>query len=235
MTAVEQQDPPRRTRMPAAERRESILAAATAAFAGSGYQAAKVADIAALVGVSEPVVFQNFGSKPALFAAVLERAAGEAGDSLAHAAAGFGSAGALLTHVLAHAHGDHGPAARASGPAGHHDQQAVRGGLFAVAVALAADPAAPELRGPVLRTLAGHLADIVRRGQADGSVRADIDPEPAAWLLVSLLAAAPLRRAGLPAGLEPAVTELAGRLLSPGRCGPGGHSPGNVNAPGPAA
>ena len=47
MTAVEQQDPPRRTRMPAAERRESILAAATAVFAESGYQAAKVADIAA--------------------------------------------------------------------------------------------------------------------------------------------------------------------------------------------
>jgi AcrR family transcriptional regulator len=179
------------------------------------------------------VVFQNFGSKPALFTAVLERAAEEAGASLAHAAAGFGSAGALLAHVLGHAPGDHGQAAQAAqaaSPAGHRDQQAVRGGLFAVAVALAADPAAPELRGPVLRTLAGHLADIVRRGQQDGSVRADIEPEPAGWLLVSLLAAAPLRRAGLPAGLEPAVTELAGRLLSSG-----GHRPGSVNAPGPAA
>jgi AcrR family transcriptional regulator len=215
MWAVEHQGPPRRKRLPAAERRESILDAAAAVFAEAGYQAAKVSDIAARVGVSEPVVFQNFGSKPALFSAVLEHAAGQASASMENAAARFGSAGGLLAHVISHA-GGHGPATKSSAQASQHDPEAIRGGLFAAAVTLAADPAAPEMRGPVLRALAGHLAEIVRRGQQDGSVRADIGAEPAAWLLISLLAAGPLRSAAMPGDLEPAVAQLAGRLISDG-------------------
>lgn len=191
--------------MPAAQRRESILTAAATVFAGAGYSAAKMSDIAELVGVSEPVVFQNFGSKPALFAAVLDRAAEQARASLADAVARFGSAGGLLAHVLGHV--------AAGQPAGHGAHPAPPGALFAVAVALAADPAAPRVPGGALRALAGHLADIVRRGQRDGSVRADVDPEPAAWLLVCVLAAGPLRAAAMPARLEPAVAELAARLL----------------------
>jgi AcrR family transcriptional regulator len=214
MTAVEHQDPPRRKRLPAAERRESILAAAAAVFAETGYHAAKVSDIAARVGVSEPVVFQNFGSKPALFTAVLERAAGQARASLEHAAVRFGSAGGLLAHVLGHAAGGHPAAARGGPAAGQHDPGAATGALFAAAAVMAADPAAAGLREPVLRALAGHLADIVRRGQQDGSVRTDVDPEPAAWLLVSVLAAGPLRAQAMPAGYEPAVAELTARLLS---------------------
>ena len=215
MTAVEQQDPPRRTRMPAAQRRESILAAAAVVFGTAGYRAAKVSDIAARVGVSEPVVFQNFGSKPALFAAVLERAAGQARVSVEDAATRFGSAGKLLAHVLGHAAPGHVPGVQAGTAAELHDPEAMPGVLFATAVVLAADPAVPEMRAPVLRALARHLADIVRRGQQDGSVRADIDPEPAAWLLVSVLAARPLCGGAMPAGLEPAIAGLAARLLSP--------------------
>src|ERR1700753_1315083 len=105
MTAVKQHDPPRRTRMPAAQRRESILDAAAGVFAESGYHAAKVADIAARVGVSEPVVFQNFGSKSALFTAVLERTAAQARESVQDAAAGSGPAGGLLAQVIGHATG----------------------------------------------------------------------------------------------------------------------------------
>jgi AcrR family transcriptional regulator len=223
MTAVEQQEPPRRTRMPAAERRESILAAAAGVFAEAGYHAARVADIAARVGVSEPVVFQNFGSKPALFAAVLDRTAEQARVSVDDAAASYGSAAGLLTHVIAHAAGEWRPGGQAGTAGGHHQEAAAAGhgpetapgALFAAAVALAADPAAPQERGPVLRTLAGHVADIVRRGQQDGSVRGDIDPESAAWLLVSLLAASPLTGAAMPAERKPAIAELTGRLLSP--------------------
>ena len=51
-------------------------------FAQTGYRAAKVSDVAARIGVSEPVIFQNFGSKAALFAAVVERAAAEVKASL---------------------------------------------------------------------------------------------------------------------------------------------------------
>ena len=79
---------PRRIRLPAAERRETILRAAAEVFAAAGYRAAKVSDVAQRVGVTEPVIFQNFGSKAGLFAAVVERAAAEARASLDDLAAG---------------------------------------------------------------------------------------------------------------------------------------------------
>src|ERR1700722_7544356 len=91
----------RRSRLPAAERRGTILRAAAEMFAESGYRAAKVSDVAARVGVSEPVIFQNFGSKSALFAAVIGRAAAQARDSLDELAAGPWPASGLLAHVLA--------------------------------------------------------------------------------------------------------------------------------------
>ena len=69
--------PVRRTRLNAEQRRESIVKAAVEVFAATGYRAGKVSDVAARVGVTEPVIFQNFGSKAALFAAVLDRVAGD--------------------------------------------------------------------------------------------------------------------------------------------------------------
>jgi AcrR family transcriptional regulator len=122
---------PRRRRLPAAERRETILRAASAVFAESGYRAAKVSDVAARVGVTEPVIFQNFGSKAALFAAVIERAAAEVraaldalpvtGDPVTgDPVAGDPVAGDPVTGLLAHvlASGAHGPAAHHQ-PPGH--------------------------------------------------------------------------------------------------------------------
>jgi AcrR family transcriptional regulator len=227
MATVEEYSPPRRTRLPAAQRRETILRAAAEVFGESGYRAARMSDIAARVGVTEPVVFQNFGSKPALFAAALEHAAGQARASLEDAAAqsgAAGSAGRLLAHVLgqlspgqAGRPGQPGePGEPGGGPDGHdgHDGSGTGpGALFADAIALAADPALAEVSGQVLRTLAWHLADLVRRGQQDGSVRAGLAPEPAAWLLISVLAGRPLRQAAMPAGLEPQVADLAAGML----------------------
>jgi AcrR family transcriptional regulator len=195
---------PRRARLPAAERRETILRAAAEVFAASGYRAAKVADVAARIGVTEPVIFQNFGSKAALFAAVIERAAAQAGASLDELAAAGWPASGLLAHVLG------GPAA-SPGPGGGH-----AGALFADAAALAAEPGPAGLAPDAVRAVAAHLAGLVRHAQARGGVRADADPEAAAWLLLSVLAARRMRAAAMPGGLEPAVTDLALRALEPG-------------------
>ena len=65
---------PGRTRVAAVERRETILRAAAEVFAEVGYRAGKASDIAVRVSVTEPVILQNFGSKAALFAAVIEHA-----------------------------------------------------------------------------------------------------------------------------------------------------------------
>src|SRR5262245_59836548 len=69
--------PPRR-RLAAAARRTSILDAAIPDFASLGYEQTRVSDVAARVGVTEPVIFQNFGTKAELFAAALDRVSEEA-------------------------------------------------------------------------------------------------------------------------------------------------------------
>jgi AcrR family transcriptional regulator len=179
--------PVRRTRLTAEKRRESILSAATHVFADAGYRTAKVSDIAAMVGVTEPVIFQNFGSKAALYAAVLDRVAGQVRAELQDLAQQHGSASDLLAHVLSPD-----PARRPHGPTAHP------GVVFADAASLAADPALGEPARHVARALADHLADLLRQGQVDGTIRAGADPEAAAWLLLSVVSSRPLRTAAMP-------------------------------------
>jgi AcrR family transcriptional regulator len=179
------------------------------AFAAAGYRAAKVSDVATRIGVSEPVIFQNFGSKEALYAAVLDRAGQRIMGELQAQADQHGSAAEVLAHVLS--------PSRASGRQGSGSH----GMLFGDAATLLSDPGLTESAKSAARSLAGHLADLVRRGQADGSIRADADPEAAAWMLLSVLSARSWRAAVMPGPrrLEGDVADLALQALVP----PGEH------------
>ncbi|GIU86806.1 MAG: hypothetical protein KatS3mg009_1321 [Acidimicrobiia bacterium] len=53
-------------------RRAAILAAAARVFAGSGYAATAVDDVAAAAGITKLIVYRHFESKEALYRAVLE-------------------------------------------------------------------------------------------------------------------------------------------------------------------
>jgi len=64
--------PARRLRR--AERREQILAAATQAFARTGFAATSLDDIAAEAGISRVILYRHFESKTDLYRAVLDRA-----------------------------------------------------------------------------------------------------------------------------------------------------------------
>jgi AcrR family transcriptional regulator len=239
-------NPSKRTRLSAAERRETILRAATEVFAEAGYRAGKVSDVAARVGVTEPVIFQNFGSKAALFAAVLERAAADIRASLDAPAPStpapstpadtHASASALLAHVLTHPDPTHPAAAHPTPAAAHPDPAdpaaahagAAYGVLFADAITLTSEPELTEPARQAFRAVAAHLADLIRRAQADTGVPqatdpAVTDPQAAAWLLLSVLSARRLRAAAMPPALEPAVTALALRALAPP--GPVQHHP----------
>jgi AcrR family transcriptional regulator len=202
----------RRTRLPAAERRETILRAATEVFAQAGYRAAKVSDVAARTGVTEPVIFQNFGSKAALFAAVLERAAAEIRAALDDLAGGHRPASGLLAHILTQTLPRE-PGQSAAGPHAPHPAAAY-GVLFADAAALAAEPSLAGQARSAFRAIATHIADLIQHAQDAGDISGDTDPQAAAWLLLSVLSAGPLRAAAMPAGLEPAVTGLALRALT---------------------
>ena len=62
-----------RTRVPAAERREALIAAAVHEFAHGGLHGTPVDRIARRVGVAQPYVFSLFASKLELFLAAVER------------------------------------------------------------------------------------------------------------------------------------------------------------------
>ncbi|MBY8338978.1 TetR/AcrR family transcriptional regulator [Streptomyces spinosirectus] len=194
-----------RTRLPAAERRASILAAATEVFSETGYQRGKVSDIAKKVGVTEPVVFQNFGSKSALYRAALDHVTDGVSELLNQAADAGRPVPEVLAAFLDPAHMD-----RFHQPGSH-------GFLFADATALAHDPQLGEALREIHRHFADTLAQLIRRGQSAGDVRDDVDPLTAAWWLVSLLAGRSFRAAVVPErdAVEAELTTMALRSLLP--------------------
>jgi AcrR family transcriptional regulator len=64
---------PERRRLPTAERRETILRAAGPAFARDGYAGTRLEDVAAAAGVTKPILYRHFGSKKALYVALLDK------------------------------------------------------------------------------------------------------------------------------------------------------------------
>ena len=66
------------TRLPAAERREQLLAVALAVFADKGFHGASMNDVADAAGVTKPVLYQHFESKRELYLALID----EAGERL---------------------------------------------------------------------------------------------------------------------------------------------------------
>ncbi|GAA1059724.1 TetR/AcrR family transcriptional regulator [Agromyces bracchium] len=64
---------PRAERIPAEERREQILAAATTVFGELGYAGATTDRVARAAGISQPYVVRLFGTKEQLFLETLDR------------------------------------------------------------------------------------------------------------------------------------------------------------------
>jgi AcrR family transcriptional regulator len=78
-----------RRRVPAAERREELIAAAVHEFAHGGLHGTAVDRIARRVGVAQPYVFSLFPTKRELFLAALERSFQRVADTFRAAAADY--------------------------------------------------------------------------------------------------------------------------------------------------
>jgi AcrR family transcriptional regulator len=172
-----------RARLNSAERQESILAAAIEVFSEYGYRRGRVSEVAARLGVSEPVVFQNFGSKSALYAAVLERAVAAVRGALVEQA----DQGTPVPELLA-AFLDPGHMERFHAPGS-------LGFLFSDATSLTAEPGVEHAARAALRQLADAFAELIRHGQREGGVRADLDPLAGSWWLMSIVSARTFRAA----------------------------------------
>ena len=174
--------PERRRRLDAATRRATILAAAIPLFATAGYEQTRMSEVAALVGVTEPVIFQNFGTKAELFAAALESVAEQATAHLRELAAEHTRVDDWLRHLLAHEHVD------------HLHTAPMFGVLFEDAHRLQFEPGVSAALERSTARVADAIADLLQRGQLEGSIRTDVPPLTLAWLVVSLIQARQFRR-----------------------------------------
>jgi AcrR family transcriptional regulator len=89
-------------RLPRAQRREQILAAATEAFARTGFAATSLDDIAAEAGITRVILYRHFDSKTDLYQAVLDRMCARLDAHVAEPVGGFTDAsidGLLATAV----------------------------------------------------------------------------------------------------------------------------------------
>lgn len=78
----------KQARLPRAERRAQLLAAAHTVFAERGYHAAAMDDIAEAASVSKPVLYQHFPGKRELYLALLDSELTELQDRLTDAVRG---------------------------------------------------------------------------------------------------------------------------------------------------
>jgi AcrR family transcriptional regulator len=86
-------------RLPRAQRREQILAAATTAFARTGFAATSLDDIAAEAGVTRVILYRHFESKTDLYQAALDRFCGVLSTHVSEQVGGF--TGASIDGLMA--------------------------------------------------------------------------------------------------------------------------------------
>ena len=83
--------------IPRAQREQQILDVAAREFGRAGYAHASLVDIAALAGISKPLIYTYFGSKEGLYLACLHRAGDSLVESVAAAQVGDPRSRALAT------------------------------------------------------------------------------------------------------------------------------------------
>lgn len=92
---------PSRKRPTRTEREQQILIVAERVFAERGYQGVSMDDIAQLVGLSKPMLYEYFGSKDGLLLACLERAKRELLEATTTAAAAASEPKQLMHNCFA--------------------------------------------------------------------------------------------------------------------------------------
>ncbi len=63
----------KKQRLSAAERRSQLLEVARKVFAARGYEATSLDDVAKKAGVSKPILYEHFGAKEGLYAAIVAK------------------------------------------------------------------------------------------------------------------------------------------------------------------
>ncbi|MFW6078977.1 MAG: TetR family transcriptional regulator [Gemmatimonadota bacterium] len=158
-------------------RRAQILEAAARCFAREGFHGATMGHIASEAGLSAGALYRYFEDRADLIRALAE----ESGRRLREAIAsrlGAGDSPVEALEGLVRAHVE-----RLTGAVGRESAR-LTARLWAEALHT------PELRRELAasyRTVRSELAELLRRGQRDGTVRADLEAEAVATVLIALI------------------------------------------------
>ncbi len=158
--------------MPAGERENVLIQKAIEVLANSNYRSATTAKIASEAGVSEPVIYQHFGSKKDLFLAVLDRIRSDILDGWSRATVDVSNPKTALRILGAY----------------HYnfikENKAAEKILFQAISEVDDDEIRVSLRDH-FAAFAGFMSEIVRKGQEAGTIDPDIDDIMAGWIILS--------------------------------------------------
>ncbi len=153
--------------MPADDKSRRILDAAVRVFASHGYDAARVSDIAREAGVAYGLVYHYYASKEAVLEAVFREAWGRMLAAVALAEETGADAAEQLELVV-----------KIVLRAWRDDPDLVR----LLVREVTRNPYIHDELDEIGEAFA-NLERMVRRGQADGTFRAELDPKLASWML----------------------------------------------------
>jgi AcrR family transcriptional regulator len=161
------------TRMAAADRRQHLVETAIRLFIEGSYHGTTTAEIARAAGVSEPILYRHFASKRDLYLAGLEHVWAKTRDGWER----------LL---------DESPDACAAVEAigkGHVSVRSPKLQLAELWVQALSDASEdPQLKRHLrrhMREVHDFVAGLIRRGQEQGAIAAERDPDSEAWLMLA--------------------------------------------------
>jgi AcrR family transcriptional regulator len=160
-------------RLPAAERRQALVETAVRVFAEGSYRGTTTSEIARAAGVSEPILYRHFASKRDLYLAALDHVWAQARAAWEGALAEAPDVRAALDIV-------------GSGHFAVRDCKHQLSELWVQALSEASED--PELRNHLrrhMREVHDFFAALIRRGQEEGVLHADRDPEAEAWAFMA--------------------------------------------------
>lgn len=157
---------------------DTVLDAAMEVFWSHGYEATSLSDLLSAMGLSKSSFYQAFGGKKELFLRCVERYRERIGRLLRETFAGSSSALAFIEKVLLSSVNE------------SRQPMALRRGCLLMNTATEFAQKDSEVAFQVARGFEGLraiLTEAVQRGQSEGDIAPDLDPDKAASYLISSL------------------------------------------------
>jgi AcrR family transcriptional regulator len=161
------------TRMAAADRRRHLIETAIRLFTEGSYHGTTTAEIARAAGVSEPILYRHFASKRDLYLAALEDVWATTQESWQRALDETPDACAAIEAI-------------GKGHVSVRSPKLQLAELWVQALSEASED--PDLKRHLrrhMREVHDFVANLVRRGQEQGAIAAERDPDAEAWIMLA--------------------------------------------------